>query len=31
MKKQEKNIRFMDAKKGMIHHLTMSAKILRGL
>ena len=30
MKIQEKNIRFMDAKKGMIHHLTMSAKILRG-
>ena len=31
MKKREKNIRFMDAKKGMIHHLTMSAKILRSL
>lgn len=28
-KKQGKNIRFMNAKKGMIHHLTMSARILR--
>ena len=31
MKKQEKNIRFIFAKKGMIHHLTMSARILRGI
>ena len=29
MKKQEKNIRFMNAKKEMIHHLTVSARILR--
>lgn len=31
MKKQGKNIRFINAKKGMTHHLTMSAKILKGL
>ena len=31
MKKLEKNIRFMDAKKGMIHHLIISVKTLRGL
>lgn len=31
MKKREKNIRFMDAKKGMTHHLTMSVRILKGL
>ena len=29
MKKQEKNIRFIIAKKEMIHHLTVSARILR--
>lgn len=29
MKKQEKNIQFIIAKKGMIHHLIISARILR--
>lgn len=29
MKKQEKNIRFIFAKKETIHHLIMSARILR--
>ena len=29
MKKQEKNIRFMNAKKGIIHHLTASVRILK--
>lgn len=28
MKKREKNIRFMDAKKGIIHHLIISVKTL---
>lgn len=31
MKKQEKNIRFMNVKKVTIHHLIMNVMILRGI